>query len=269
MSGNLELLLLKVIKLDGTCKKQALHPFDENGTSSMQEVCHVSCFLLGAKKNKQKGSILFLELLSCCTIRSEVALSSFASTIIFQICLPRAASNSFCVLYVLNQSVNFYVKPILLDYLLFNNSVRISSSLETSLLCTIFLSLFLLLIIYHPERFNFKYLDALEGFAKGFPGFYHRSVESSILTWHVPTLVFNYLHHVVWHIHLSAALIIGSEGVPMFYMGDEYGHTKGGNNNTFRAKLMMIEKEYTVAVFLNLIAPKYFTHLFCVLPQPR
>jgi len=24
-----------------------------------------------------------------------------------------------------------------------------------------------------------------------------------------------------------------SQGVPMFYMGDEYGHTKGGNNNTY------------------------------------
>ena len=23
------------------------------------------------------------------------------------------------------------------------------------------------------------------------------------------------------------------QGVPMIYMGDEYGHTKGGNNNTY------------------------------------
>lgn len=26
---------------------------------------------------------------------------------------------------------------------------------------------------------------------------------------------------------------LGGQGVPMIYMGDEYGHTKGGNNNTY------------------------------------
>ena len=28
-------------------------------------------------------------------------------------------------------------------------------------------------------------------------------------------------------------LILSDQGVPMIYMGDEYGHTKGGNNNTY------------------------------------
>lgn len=27
--------------------------------------------------------------------------------------------------------------------------------------------------------------------------------------------------------------LLYDQGVPMIYMGDEYGHTKGGNNNTY------------------------------------
>ena len=32
--------------------------------------------------------------------------------------------------------------------------------------------------------------------------------------------------------NLAAALLV-SHGVPMINMGDEYGHTKDGNNNTY------------------------------------
>ena len=32
--------------------------------------------------------------------------------------------------------------------------------------------------------------------------------------------------------NLAAALLL-SHGVPMVLMGDEYGHSKGGNNNTY------------------------------------
>lgn len=30
-----------------------------------------------------------------------------------------------------------------------------------------------------------------------------------------------------------ASYFLFYQGVPMIYMGDEYGHTKGGNNNTY------------------------------------
>ena len=32
--------------------------------------------------------------------------------------------------------------------------------------------------------------------------------------------------------NIACALLVAS-GVPMLHMGDEYGHTKGGNNNTY------------------------------------
>ncbi|KAL5649163.1 hypothetical protein ACJX0J_039972, partial [Zea mays] len=43
-------IINKFAKLQSeTCKKQALHPFDENGTSSMQEVSCIM-FLIGSSK---------------------------------------------------------------------------------------------------------------------------------------------------------------------------------------------------------------------------
>lgn len=33
--------------------------------------------------------------------------------------------------------------------------------------------------------------------------------------------------------YLFSDQLLSNQGVPMIYMGDEYGHTKGGNNNTY------------------------------------
>ncbi|KAL5649493.1 hypothetical protein ACJX0J_040302, partial [Zea mays] len=107
-------------------------------------------------------------------------------------------------------------------------STQMSTHLPTSLLVQEqdFLQHF-----YHLERFNFKYI----------PDHTNLIIILVFLTFGIVVHIgFNttsgfqlFTIHAVWHIHLSAALIVGSEGVPMFYMGDEYGHTKGENNNTY------------------------------------
>lgn len=54
------------------------------------------------------------------------------------------------------------------------------------------------------------------------------------------------------------------QGVPMIYMGDEYGHTKGGNNNTYCHDNYVILLSTRILIFqyhllVNSVNPNLFT----------
>lgn len=49
----------------------------------------------------------------------------------------------------------------------------------------------------------------------------------------VPTQSDNHFFDIYFLLIINVFPFVVLQGVPMIYMGDEYGHTKGGNNNTY------------------------------------
>lgn len=47
----------------------------------------------------------------------------------------------------------------------------------------------------------------------------------------IPIFPQNFL--IIFIFCYSVFCLLYDQGIPMIYMGDEYGHTKGGNNNTY------------------------------------